>query len=239
MDKTVLVNSHESRFLDQGWYFALGFREGWFVGRVVQKTWATMFPWALGPLAAGGNLAAFDEIQDNSQRHFLEPYKEDIIYHTFWGVTPSQAQIKWEYPVRTPLGSMLNIARTLTDNVGIIDGHMSPFWGPFSSASELFTVKDQYPDFQAYNPTSDPIANVQLAFEQRQYTYQVIKEPTLIKELLVGNRKVTKYTMGTVPLQLETPGWLVDRLHVSGFIAGGKNYTSLLDYTSDVMDGRV
>ncbi len=228
MDKVVIVPSHENFFLEQGWCFALGFREGWMVARVNQKTWATLQPWALGPVAAGGNLANFDEIQDANNRHYLEPYQQGIIYHTFWGVTPSQAQIKWEYPVRTALGSMLNVARTLTDNVGIIDGHMSPFWGPYSLATELFTCRDQYPDFQVYNPTSDAISNVMLRFEQRQYTFNIIKDRALIKDLLVGNRKVKKYTMGTVPLQLEAPAWLVEQ-----------QSPELFAYTRDVMAGKV
>jgi hypothetical protein len=228
MDKTVQVESHETLYLKQGWYFALGFREGWLVGRVTQKTWSTLQPWAFGPVAAGGNLAVFDEIQDNSSRHFLEPYQPGIIYHSFWGVTPSQAQVKWQYPVRTDLGSMLNVARTLTDNVGIIDGYKSPFWGPYNDATELFTVKDQYPAFQIYNPTSDPITNVMLNIDQRQYTYSVVKDKQLIKSLLTGDRQVKKYTMGTVPLQLEAPGWLVELVTADIF-----------KYTLDVMSGKV
>jgi hypothetical protein len=228
MNKSVLTPSHESYFLEQGWYFALGFREGWLVARVHQKTWSTLQPWVLGPVAAGGNLAVYDEVQDNSNRHYLEPYAPDIIYHTFWGVTPTQAQIKWQYPVRTDLGSMLNVARTLTDNVGIIDGYKSPFWGPYSEATELFTVRDQYPAFQVYNPTSDPITNVMLNIDQRQYTYEIIKDKVLIKDLLTGNRRVKKYTMGTVPLQLEAPGWLTNL-----------ETPALMDYTLKVMKGQV
>jgi hypothetical protein len=228
MRKTTLTPSHETYYLEQGWYFALGFREGWFVGRVNQKTWGNLQSWALGPVAAGGNLATPDEIQDANSRHYLEPYTGDIIYHTFWGVTPAQAEIKWEFPVRTPLGSMLNIARSLTDNVGFVDGRKSPFWGPFSEATELFTVRDQYPAFQVYNPTSDPITNVMLNFDTRQYTYNVITDKNLIKELLIGNRRVKKYTMGTVPLQLEAPGWL------------SKLVTpEIFEYTRKVMEGKV
>ena len=227
MEKTVLQASHESFYLEQGWYFALGFREGYFLGRVTQKTWSTLQPWVLGPVAAGGNLAIYDEIQDNSNRHYLEPYSPQIIYHTFWGVTPTPAQIKWQYPIRTELGSMLSVARSLTDNVGLIDGNKSPFWGPYSEATELFTVRDQYPAFQVYNPTSDAMSNVMLNFDQRQYTYEVITDKALIKDLLTGNRRVKKYTMGTVPLQLEAPGWLVRQVG-----------SDLFSYTQQVMAGR-
>lgn len=208
MDKTVIIPSHESYFLEQGFFLALGFREGWMVSRISQKTQSNLQPWALGPVAAGANLATFDEIVDTNNRHYLEPYASGIIYHTFWGVTPSQAQIKWEFPVRTALGSMLNVSRTLTDNVGFIDGNKSPFWGPYSEATELFTVRDQYPAYQVYNPTTDAIVNAQLNFDQRQYGYEVVRDRALIKELLVGNRRCKKYTMGSLPLQLEAPDWL-------------------------------
>jgi hypothetical protein len=228
MNKTVLVQPHEANFLEQGWFLALGFREGWMVVRVLQKTWSTLQPWVLGPVAAGGNLATYNEIQDISNRHYLEPYTPGIIYHTFWGVTPTQAQIKWQYPVRTDLGSILNVARTLTDNVGLVDGHKSPFWGPYSEITELFTVRDQYPAFQVYNPTSDPITNVMLNFEQRQYTYSIVNDKPLIKDLLTGTRKVKKYTMGTIPLQLEAPGWL------SELVTDG-----LLKYSLNIMSGKV
>jgi len=220
--------SHESYFLEQGWYLALAFREGWVCVRVVQKTWSTLQPWVLGPVAAGGNLATYNEIQDNSNRHYLEPYSTGIIYHSFWGVTPAQAEIKWQYPIRTEVGSMLSVARTLTDNVGLVDGRKSPFWGPYSEVTELFTVKDQYPAFQVYNPTSDPITNVMMNFEQRQYTYDIIKDKALIRELLIGTRKVKKYTMGTVPLQLEAPGWL------SSLVSN-----NLLEYSKNIMAGTV
>ena len=229
MNKSVIVPSHESYFLEQGYFFALGFKEGWMVGRVKQKTWATLQPWALGPVAALGNLAAWDEIQDANSRHYLEPYNPDIIYHTFFGVTPTQAQIKLQYPVRTDIGSMLSIARTLTDGVGIIDGYKSPFWGPYSEATELFTVKDQYPAFNIYNPTNDAIVNAMLNFDQRQYTYEIIKDRNLIKDILVGTRRVKKYTLGTLPLQMDTPGWLVDRIN--------KLDSGLLKYSNDVMAG--
>lgn len=226
MDKTVVIPSHETLFLEQGWYLALGFKQGWFVVRVVQKAWSNLQPWALGPVAANATLATADEIQDASNRHYLEPYNPDIIYHSFWGVTPTPAKIKWEFPVRTPLGSMLSISRTLTDGVGFIDGNRSPFWGPFSEATELFTVKDQYPDYNCHNPLNDAMTNVMLNFDQRQYMYEIVKDKALIKELLTGNKKCKKYTMGGLPVQLEAPGWIIDRAT-----------SALMKYTLDVMGG--
>ena len=208
MESVVLKRSHEDFFLEQGWYFALSFKEGWFVGRVVDKGWSRLQPWSLGAIAAGANLAAYDEVQDALNRHYLEPYAPNLIYHTFWGVTPSPARVKWQYPSRTDQGSMLSIPRTLLDAVGSIDGYESPFFGPFSEATEVFTVKDQYPTFNILNPTGDNMSNVMLNLAQRQYTYAVIKDPTLIKDLLVGNRRVKKYTMGIAQKPMDIPEWL-------------------------------
>ncbi len=226
MESVVIKRSHEDFFLEQGWYFALSFLEGWFVGRVVDKGWANLQPWSLGAVAAGGNLPTYDEIQDNLNRHYLEPYKPELIYHTFWGITPSPARAKWQYPSRTDQGSMLSIPRTLTDAVGGIDGYQSPFRGPFSEATEVWTVKDQYPTFQILNPTGDNMSNVMLNFAQRQYTFSVVKDQALIKDLLVGNRRVRKYTMGIAQKPMDIPDWLQKLI--------GDN---VLQYTNAVMAG--
>lgn len=226
MIKTVLQRSHEEYFLEQGWYFALSFLQGWFVGRVVDKGWANLEPWSLGAVAAGGNLAQYDEIQDANNRHYLEPYTQDLIYHTFWGVTPTPARIKWQYPSRTDQGSMLAIPRTLTDTIGYIDGRKSPYGGPFSEATEIWTIKDQYPTFNVLNPTPDIMSNVMLNLDQRQYTYTVIKDLTLIKELLIGNRRVKKYTMGIAQKPMDIPQWLSTLIGVN-----------LLEETRKIMAG--
>jgi hypothetical protein len=211
MKKTVLMESHEKYFLEPGYYFALNFYEGWFVGRVTGKTWANLQPWSLGSVNAGANLLAYDEIQDTNSQHYLEPPKteRELIYHTFWGVTPTPARVKVQFPVRNDIGSMLAINRTLTDNVGFIDGNKSPFFGPFSESTELFTVNETYPAINILNPTGDVMPNVMLNIDQRQYSYSVIKDESLIKTLLIGQARIKKYTMGTInPQPQKMPLWL-------------------------------
>lgn len=229
MDKTILVNSHETRFLEVGYYLALNFQEGWFVSRITGRTWANLQPWSLGFCAAGGNLAAYDEIQDTQSRHYLEPPKteRELIYHSFYGVTPTPARTLLQFPVRNDLGSMLEINRTVTGNVGFIDGHKSPFWGPFSDETEFLTVNETYPAVDVFNPTSDDIANVKLNVDQRQYSYQVITDKALVKTLLVGQARVKKYTMGTInPKPMKMPLWLQNLIG-----------SDMLKYSTDVMAG--
>lgn len=211
--KVTEQRSHEDYFLEQGFLLALGFREGWFCSRVVQKTWSNLQPWSLGAVVAGGSLAAYNEIQDANANHYLEPFKEEIIYHSFWGVTPAPARIKLQYPTRVDLGSMLESPRSLIDNVGFIDGYKSPFWGPYSPATEIFTISERYPGVQVNNPVADPMPNVMLNVDQRQYSYEVITDKALITDMLIGNRRVKKYTMGVAdPLPMTAPKWLTDRI---------------------------
>ncbi len=229
MNEVTLKRHHEDYYLDQGWYFALSFNEGWFVGRVVDRMWSNLEPWALGPVASLGNLAAYDDVEDTNARRYLDPFKEEIIYHTFWGITPASARIKWQNPIRQDLGSMLDKTRALNDQVGFIDGYKSPFHGPFSTATELFTVKERYPAFNVLNPTGDAMPNVMLNFDQRQYTYTVVRDKTAVKDLLVGNRRVKKFTMGTAdPQPMKMPLWLMNLIG-----------SDMLTYTQAVMAGKV
>lgn len=225
----ILKVSHEDLFLEQGYLLALGFFEGWACFRLQHKEWANLEPWSLGTVAALGNLSAYNEVQDSNSRHYLEPHDEALIYHSFWGVTPTPARIYVQYPPRTDLGSVLSVPRSVTGDVGYIDGRKSPFDGPFSPATELFTVKERYPQFQVYNPLNDSMYNVMLNFDQRHYSYEVIKDKDLIKDMLVGNRRVKKYTMGAAwPNAMTLPSWLKDLVT-----------SDLLKYSLEVMGGKV
>jgi hypothetical protein len=228
MDISLLKTSHEELFLDQGHLLALGFFEGWACFRITHREWANLEPWSLGAVAALGNLAAYNEIQDSQSRHYLEPHDEMLIYHSFWGVTPTRARIFMQYPPQSDIGSMLSTNRAITGDVGYIDGDKSPYNGPFSEATELFTVKEKYPQYQVYNPLNDSMYNVMLNFDQRHYRYSIITDKALIKDMLVGNRRVKKYSMGPAwPNTMTLPNWLKKAVG-----------SELLDYSLDVMEGK-
>ncbi len=229
MEQALLKQSHEDRFLEAGWLLALHFLEGWVCFRTQDAQWSNLTPWSLGTVAALSNLSSYNEIQDARNRHYLEPYKQELIYHSFWGVTPSPARIKVQFPPRKNLGSMLATDRSDTDDVGYISGYKSPFRGPFSKDTEVFTVKDTYPAVQAYNPLNDSMYNVMLNVDQRQYTYEIIKDKGLVKDMLIGTVRVKKYTMGTAyPLPQGMPKWLQELVPAD-----------LLKFTVDVMGGKV
>jgi hypothetical protein len=228
MDSVLLKTSHEDLFLEQGWLLALGFKEGWACFRTLDREWSNLEPYALGAVAAAANLAAYNEIMDTQSRRYLQPHEEGLIYHTFWGVTPKAARMKVQYPPREDLGSMLAVERSETDDVGYIDGYISPFRGPFSKKTELFTVKEKYPAFQVYNPLPDAMNNVMMRFDQMQYTYDIVKDKDLIKNMLVGGIRVKKYTMGHAwPSATTIPKWLQDLVGLD-----------LLSWSLKVMEGR-
>lgn len=209
MQISLLKTSHEDLFLEPGWLLALGFLEGWVCFRIKHKEWANLEPVSLGAVSALSNLSSYDELQDSQARHYLEPHTEGLIYHSFWGVTPTRARIFVQYPPRADIGSMLSIPRSETGNIGYIDGDKSPYAGPFSTATELFTVKEKYPQVQVYNPLNDSMYNVMLNIDQRHYTYQIVKDIVLIKDILIGRGRVKKYTMGPAwPNVMTLPDWL-------------------------------
>lgn len=245
--EALLKKSHAERFLEAGWLLLLQFKEGWVPLRVTGTEWANLEPWPLGAVPAlglsGGPPPTYDTVQDANNRHYLEPYVEDLIYHTYWGVTPARARIFVQYPVRIGLGSMLDAVRTEGGNVGYIDGVKSPFGGPFAEETEVITVKERYPAFQAANPLNDPMYNAMMNFDQRHYTYQIVNDAALVKDMLVGNRRVKKFTMGLAETPQTIPQWLqndVNALPVSLAGMAGKppKTLPLLDYTTAVMGGK-
>ena len=228
MDTALLKQSHEDLFLEQGWLLALGFFEGWACFRITHKEWANLQPYSLGAVGANANLAAYTVIQDTQSRRYLEPHNNALIYHTFWGVTPTPARIKVQYPPREDLGSMLAVERSETDAVGFVDGHDSHFRGPYSLKTELFTVAEKYPALQVHNPLPDDMYNVMLSFDQRHYLYEIIKDRELIKGMLIGGARVKKYTMGRAwPSPSAIPKWLGDLVT-----------KDLLAYTLRLMEGK-
>lgn len=209
--EAILKESHENRWLEQGWYLALQFVEGWVCFRITGREPANLRPYSLGAVTAGGNLGAWNEILDGSARRILEPHNRGYIYDHFWGVTPAKAKIYTQAIPRADIGSLVAATRTITGDIGYVDGDMSPYDGPFSPKTELVTIRERSPAFNAHNPLASTMANVMLAFDTMKYTYQVIKSRTLISDLLTGQRRVKKYTMGpTDPNPMSIPNWLRD-----------------------------
>jgi len=211
MDVTLLKTSHEDLFLKQGYYLALQFNTGWVVTRITGREWANLRPFSVGAVAANGTLAAWNQVLDVSGMHYLDPPKDSLIYHCFWGINTPNARVYTQFPTMRDIGSLTSVTRAVAGDVGYVPGEDSPFSGPFSLNTELFTVHERYPAFQIANVTGDAFANVTFNFGVMKYTYQVIKDRNLITKLLVGDQRGRKHTMGGVdPSPTTVPKWLTD-----------------------------
>ena len=223
---SLLQQSHRDFFLEEGFLFALQFKEGWVVFRVRGWEDSNLTPWNLGSCSALSNLSDWDEVQDSSNRHYLEPHAKTIVKHIFWGVNPPKARVFKQYPARVDRNSLIAVTRSLTGDVGYVNGDESPYEGPFSLRTELFTLKDLWPQFQVYNPLTSTMNYVMMNFDVRSYTYNLMLNRELIKDCLLGQRRCRKHTVGGIDVPAEIPSWL-DELMPAG----------LLDWTKTVLEG--
>lgn len=211
MDTVLLKQSHEDRFLEVGYYLALQFHGGWVVSRILGREWANLRPYSVGAVTAGAHLAAWNEIKDATDKHYLEPAGHGLWYHSFWGLNTPNARVYVRFPTKDDIGSLTTTTREIDGNVGYVPGSDSPYDGPFSVKTELLTIFERYPAFQVSNVTADAFANVIFSFDVMKYSYQLIKDKKLIEQLLVGGKSCKKCTVGPVdPAPTKTPKWLAD-----------------------------
>jgi len=225
MQVSLLKESHENYWLKEGYLLALRFAEGWVAFRITGWEPSNVKPFSLGAVAATSNLAAWSEIQDAAARRYLMPPEEYWIYHSFYGVNKPKARIFFQYPTRQDRWNLVAVQRAITGDVGYIDGEMSPYDGPFALKSQIFTVHELYPAFNCYNPLPDAMDNVMLNFDIMRYSYQLLKDRDLIRDILTLKRPGRLHTVaGIDPEPARCPDWLED-------LVGSE----LLEYTKTVM----
>lgn len=208
---SLLKTSHEDLFLLPGFYLAFEFRSGYVIARILGREWANLKPYSVGAIVAGANLATWNEILDPTAKHYLEPAKRDLWYHIFWGVNTPNARVYVRFPTKNDIGSLTTTTRAVKGDVGYVDGSDSPYDGPLSVKTELFTLYERYPAFQVSNVTEDDFANVMFNFSVMKYSYQLIKDKRLIEQLLVGGKSCKRVTVGPVdPGPTTAPKWLED-----------------------------
>lgn len=201
--------SHEEEWLTEGYYLALQFSQGWIVFMITGREGSDLKPWSLGGVSADGNLSDWDEVKDASDRKYLMPHKQALIKQIFWGAKPAPAKVFYQYPSRQSRWSLIAVERTITGDIGYVDGKMSPFDGPFSKRTEIWTVYQLYPGFQIHNPTTTRMLNVLMNFDVMTYTYKIITDKAAVKEFLQGARPVRKHTVGGIdPAPATAPDWL-------------------------------
>jgi len=226
MDVSLLKTSHEDLWLREGCLLALQFSNGWAAFRITGWEPSNVKPYSLGAVAAGSNLAAWDEITDANARRYLNPPEKRWINHAFYGVNKPKARIYYQYPTRQDRWNLVAVQRAITGDVGYIDGEMSPYDGPFALKSQLFTVHELYPAFNCYNPLGDAMDNVMLNIDVMRYSYVLIKSKDLIKDILTLKRPGRLHTVaGIDPQPARMPDWL------SNLIG-----SDLLDFSKSVIE---
>lgn len=209
MQTTLMKESHENLFLKEGYLLALQFEQGWVAFRILGWEPSNVKPYSLGAVAAGGNLAAWNEIADAGGRRYLMPPEKAWIYHSFYGVNKPKARVFFQYPTRQDRWNLVAIQRTITGDVGYIDGEISPFDGPFALKTQIFTVNELYPAFNCYNPLGDAMDNVMLNFDIMRYSYVIIKNKDLIRDILTLRHPGRLHTVaGIDPGPASMPDWL-------------------------------
>lgn len=208
MQVTLLKESHENLWLKEGYLLALQFAQGYACFRITGWEPSNVKPYSLGAVDAGENLDDWDEIIDNSRR-YLMPAEERWINHAFYGVNKPKARIFFQYPTRADRWNLVAVQRSIKGDVGYIDGEMSPYEGPFALKSQLFTVHELYPAFQCYNPLPDDMDKVCLNFDIMRYSYVIIKNRDLIRDILTLKRPGRLHTVaGIDPQPARIPDWL-------------------------------
>ena len=210
MRSVLLKQSHEELWLREGYLLAMQFAEGWVCFRILGWEPSNVKPYRLAAsLAAGAQLAAWDEIKDSETRRYTEPPDERFIHHYFFGINHPAARVYFQYPSRQDRRSLVAVERAVGGDVGYVDGDMSPYDGPFSLKSEFFTASKLYPAFQVYNPLADTIHNVLLNLDVMRYTYQLLKDSALVQRILLGEVRRRMYTVGGAdPSPVSAPSWL-------------------------------
>lgn len=209
MRTALMKESHENLFLKEGYLLALQFEQGWAAFRILGWEPSNVKPYSLGAVDAAGNLTTWDEIIDSGTRRYLEPPEKRWINHIFYGVNKPKARIFFQYPTRQDRWNLISVQRTITGDVGYIDGEMSPYDGPFSLKSQIFTVNELYPAFNCYNPLPDDMDNVMLNFDIMRYSYIIIKNKDLIHDILTLKRPGRLHTVaGIDPGPATMPDWL-------------------------------
>jgi len=155
-------DNKKTRLLESGHYVGMQFQDGWWFFQVLGHEFLELKPYTL--LNENGNrdeIAAEtagnedDEIIDEQDRHYLIPRdsEQNLVFQVQFGVAPSRMQI---YPFfgRNRSPNLRGTAEPGEPQVPYT-GFDTPYNDP-STQAEIFTVNSQeFPAFQAYNPTAD------------------------------------------------------------------------------------
>lgn len=193
----------------ENFFVGLLFDEGYWVVRLIRKQQRTVYrDYSFGSISAGST-SGWKTPTDTEGRYYLEPQDENIIYQFFIGIYPSTARIYLSYPMRIDRMNLISV-RDIPGNIGYWNGEDSPYRDP-SPETELWTVKDLVPYFNAENPSiTGKAITIYTNFYIIPFSYKVIKDEALIKEFINGKRRIKMITMGDPDRPISAPAWLLE-----------------------------
>ena len=192
-------------FLKPNWYLGIKFAQGPIFFKILDREIVRVEPIEVGFLDSGQESDLIDPIDPTTRIRYLEPQQTNYFYHVFIGIDPEPIELYLKYPANR---DKFGLAGMFGPDKPIkwIDGVTSPFENP-AEESELFTFRDQYPVFRAYNPSGSK-EYVMLSFHIAKYTYRIVRDETVIQKLVEG-RIPCKLWSFTEPIA--APNWLVEQ----------------------------
>jgi hypothetical protein len=202
----------ENYIPQENWFVGLLFDEGYWLVQLLRKQQLTRYkPWLFdsGVKIVAGGTSGWETPTDANGRRYLEPQEEETLYQIFTGISPTQAKLYLQYTQRVDRMNLI-VPRTVPGDIGYWDGITSLYDDP-APETELWTLHDLYPHFNAENP---PISGkdemIAAAFYINAYTFKVIKEKPRILQFLRKEKPAHIRTMGDGDRPIKAPAWLLD-----------------------------
>lgn len=192
----------------ENYFVGLLFDEGYWVVRLVRKQQRTVLDYGFGNIEAG-SASDWMTPTDDEGRYYLEPQDQSIIYQIFLGIAPSTAKIYLSYPRRVDRMNLITV-REIPGNIGYWNGEMSPYDNP-SPETELWTVEDLVPYFNAENPgITGKAQNIWVKFYVTPFSYKVVRDMALIRKFIDGEKRCRMITMGDPDQPISAPSWILE-----------------------------
>lgn len=208
-----MLEIEKENFIPQeNWFVGMLFDEGYWFVQLLRKQQLTRYkPWLFddGVMIASSGTSGWETPLDANGRRYLEPQEEETLYQIFTGISPSQAKLYLQYTQRVDRMNLI-VPRPVPGAIGYWDGYTSLYDDP-AAETELWTLHDLYPHFNAENP---PISGadkmIAAAFYINAYTYKVIKEKPKVLQFLRKEKPAHIRTMGDGDRPIKAPAWLLD-----------------------------
>ena len=201
-------------FLEPGYYF--GFRMD--VGEDTAKKMFfkidgftyTRYLFTLKSTLAAVTASTFTEVKETNGKKPVEPAKENIMNHCYWGVTPAYVRV-WRQYEGINVGDLKQSIGTpsSTTKCGYIKGHQSPLDFP-SRVTEFLGIHDLNVYFNAVNmnPTGGSAVDVKMEFHIGKMRVEAVTDRDKIHKFLHDRSRYYPFTVGSLEIPVSAPAWL-------------------------------